>query len=116
MNERKVETSIEETLGIPSIETLQQYFLEGGVRGWAGGGAETTIHDLPGSRMITVEMGLIVYTDTFWIHPRSDHSFGLTVMSVRDFNLKGWFPVWYMQYGGQYPKYTIAALKAALRE
>lgn len=106
----------EEALGVPSIEILQGYFLEGSILGWAGGGAETTIPGLPGSRLIVVNMGLIVYRDIFWTHPRSDHSFGTTIMSVRDFSLEGWFPVWHMQYGGQYPEYTIACLKAALRK
>ena len=116
MDGKKGKISTEEALGVPSVEILQQYFLEGSILGWAGGGAEITIPGLPGSRLIVVEMGLIVYRDIFWTHPRSNHSFGTTIMSVRDFGLEGWFPVWHMQYGGHYPEYTIACLKAALRK
>lgn len=115
MGTEENETSVSEALGVPTIDLLQNYFLEASARGWAGNGPETILPDLPGARMIRIMMGLIVYEDVFWTHPGSDHSFGLTTMIVRDFKRDGWFPVWYMQYAGQYPKWVLKFLKQALR-
>ena len=105
-----------ERTGIPSVMILEDYYFRGSAEGWASGATKTTIPGFPGSKVITVKMGLVLYTDVYWTCPGSEQSFGVTVMSAHDLEHAVWIPVWRMQYGGEYPERVIAFLKAALRQ
>ena len=102
------------TQGQPGL--LQAFYLFASAKGWAGGGVKTTIPELPGSKVITVEEGPLRYVDLYYIYPGSEGSFGQTVIWIHDGGQELWLPAWGMQFGGRYPERVIAFLKAALNQ
>lgn len=95
---------------------LQAFYLLASAKSWAGGGAKTTIPELPGSKVITVEEGSLRYVDLYYTYPGSEESFGQTVIWIHDGGRQIWLPAWGMQFGGSYPERVIVFLKAALQQ
>jgi len=95
---------------------LQGFYLFASTKGWAGGGLKTTIPELPGSKVITIEEGPLRYKDVYWTYPGGEQSFGLTIIWIYDSGQEVWLPAWYMQFGGHYPERVITFLKAALSQ
>jgi hypothetical protein len=52
--------------------------------------------------------GDFIVIDSYWATPNSDYSTGTTTILFRN------YPIWWMSYGGHYPKEVIRFLKLAI--
>jgi hypothetical protein len=77
---------------------LETFYLRASAKGWAGGGVKTTIPELPGSKVITVEEGSLRYRDVYYTYPGSEISSGHTGIWIYDDTRGGWLPAWIMHY------------------
>ena len=81
--------------------------------GYAGSkneGSTKTVSNNGCTKSVKFVHGLYLVDDTWHTNPNSDKSAGTTTISHEG------IPVWWMCYGGQYTKETVAFLKRALRE
>ncbi len=88
--------------------SIQSFFFTAMMEGWAGGGKETTIPDMPGFRAYSFIQSDLYLLDRFCVIPDSPRSAGTTTIWVNRIS------VWTMNYGGSYHKDAIRFLKGAL--
>jgi hypothetical protein len=93
------------------LQEVQNFFFEAALATWVGDGKESTISELPASRVLVYERNLFRYVDSYYVSPAAELDFfGETVIWFRN------SPVWGMNYGGFYPDNLNPFLKDALRE
>ena len=92
------------------ISLVQAFFFTAMQAGYAVEGIQKAkVIDMPGYKEIRYEDGDFLLVDRWCANPDSQKSAGTTTI---------WYqnkPVWFMSYGGFYPKETIHFLKSALR-
>lgn len=97
------------------LEGAQKVFFEAMLDGYAGGenpkSTKTIWHD--GYTTITFINGDFKVVDHYCTTRHSDKSAGTTTIFHSENCI--WVPVWWMSYGGHYPKAVIPLLKAAMR-
>jgi hypothetical protein len=100
---------------IKIITGAEKAFFEALLDGYVGGKKNSTkTTDPDGYKIITWEKGDYKVVDRYCVTPLSDFSEGTTTI----FHKHGhnWVPVWWMSYGGRYPKWVIPFLKFSLKE
>ena len=95
---------------MPRPADVQEVFFDAMNGGYTGGGKETAIQELPGSKLIRFEKGYYLVTDCWFTTEGSDNSWGFTQIYHKG------QPIWVMTYGGFYPSLAIPFLKQALAE
>ncbi|MDO8569510.1 MAG: DUF5680 domain-containing protein [bacterium] len=90
------------------LRGIQDIFFGAMANGYAQNTPKTSIVGLPGSKMISSELGHYKVVDCYFVNPHSDKSTGQTI--IWDNNV----PVWTMYYGGRYAEIAIPFLKECL--
>lgn len=93
-----------------SVDQIPSVFFAAMKNGYVGGASQSTICELPGSKVIRFMWNDFEVVDCYFVIPNSDYSFGATTIYYKG------NAVWVMQYRGQYPKDVIPFLKRSLRQ
>ena len=75
-----------------NVARLQQFFFEGSLRGYAGGGEKIIVSGVKKTRRFVHQRGELYYRDEYVVN--GEYSGGSTIIYVDS------FPVWLMQYHG----------------
>ncbi|OHA02040.1 MAG: hypothetical protein A3C12_02165 [Candidatus Sungbacteria bacterium RIFCSPHIGHO2_02_FULL_49_20] len=90
-----------------NVPRLQQFFFEGSLRGYAGGGEKIIVSGVKKTRRFVHQRGELYYRDEYVVN--GEYSGGSTIIYVDS------FPVWLMQYYG-WCKNDDSAVLAFLKE
>jgi hypothetical protein len=98
---------------IDILEQAKKIFFKALLAGYVGGNPNNGIIKITSSngnkKIISYSEGDFVVIDSYWVTPNSDHSSGTTTILYKN------NPIWWMSYGGCYPKDVIGFLKSALK-
>ncbi|MFZ1987966.1 MAG: DUF5680 domain-containing protein [Minisyncoccia bacterium] len=101
--------SIQEVIeGRDFEKAVQMAWSKAMMTGYATSSLSTNVSGFPGSKRITVKVGMFLVTDTWHVTPMSTVSGGTTLISFEE------IPVWMMHYFGFYSESAIPLLKQAL--
>ncbi|MBU1557972.1 hypothetical protein KKC45_03360 [Patescibacteria group bacterium] len=101
-------------LGI-TVEDVLKFFWLAKENGWASGKVDVKKDRFnPNLKRIVFQKERFFYQDKYWVTPVSNSSAGTTTILFLYNRI--WIPVWWMSYGGEYPKEVIPFLKEALME
>lgn len=98
------------------LERAKEVFFKAMLDGYAGDKKMSTNTISPdGYKTIEFIDGEFRVVDRYCITPLSDYSAGTTTIFFKGSD-ESWVPVWWMSYGGVYPKGAIQFLKMALQK
>lgn len=99
------------------LKQAEEVFFLAMLDGYAGEQKNSTKTVSPdGRKTITFISGQFKVIDEYWTNPYSDFSAGTTTILYYEIESARHIPVWWMSYGGCYPKEVISFLKEALKE
>ena len=108
---------MEEAQKMKILEGAQKAFFEAMLDGYAGGdnrkSAKVKGEDGYTTITYTSKDGECKVVDRYCTTPLSDKSCGTTTIFYENGSV--WVPVWWMSYGGRYPKRVIPFLKESLK-
>lgn len=98
------------------LGNAQEVFFAALRDGYCGNKENTIKGSTPrGTKTLTFVSGNFMVVDEYQTSPHSDFSAGTTTIFYCDIR-NNWFPVWWMAYGGEYPKEVILFLKETLSQ